>query len=174
MLINVKDSTMVRPAEETPRRALWNSNLDLVVLNFHLPSVYFYRPPNAVASNSFFDANIMKEALSKVLVPFYPVAARLRGDDDGRVELYCNGQGVLFVEADTAASVNDFGDFAPTFALRQLIPAVDYSAGIETYPLLLLQVCFLLLLLLHFRQTLLSFFIFIFLIQFRTFSIFIL
>jgi shikimate O-hydroxycinnamoyltransferase len=173
MLINVKDSTMVRPAEETLRRALWISNLDMLVVNFHTPSVYFYRPPNAAASNSFFDANIMKEALSKVLVPFYPMAARLRGDEDGRVELYCDGQGVLFVEADTAASVNDFGDFAPTLALRQLIPAVDYSAGIETYPLLVLQVCcvFLFYLLFHFRQTLLSFFV---LIQFRTFSIFIL
>ncbi|GAU31866.1 hypothetical protein TSUD_114770 [Trifolium subterraneum] len=140
MLINVKDSTMVRPAEETPRRALWNSNVDLVVPNFHTPSVYFYRP-NAGASN-FFDAKIMKEALSKVLVPFYPMAARLRRDEDGRIELYCDGQGVLFVEAETTASVDDFGDFAPTLELRQLIPAVDYSAGIETYPLLVLQVTY--------------------------------
>ncbi|RDX63119.1 Shikimate O-hydroxycinnamoyltransferase, partial [Mucuna pruriens] len=136
MLINVKQSTMVRPAEETPRRALWNSNVDLVVPNFHTPSVYFYRPNGA---SNFFDANVMKEALSKALVPFYPMAARLRRDDDGRVEIYCDGQGVLFVEADTTASIDDFGDFAPTLQLRQLIPAVDYSAGIETYPLLVLQ-----------------------------------
>ncbi|WJX75004.1 shikimate O-hydroxycinnamoyltransferase [Trifolium repens] len=133
---------MVRPAEETPRRVLWNSNVDLVVPNFHTPSVYFYRPPKAAASNLFFDAKIMKEALSKVLVPFYPMAARLRRDEDGRVELYCDGQGVLFVEADTTASIDDFGDFAPTLALRRLIPAVDYSAGIETYPLLVLQVTY--------------------------------
>lgn len=141
MLINVKESTVVRPAEETPRKALWNSNVDLVVPNFHTPSVYFYRPNG---TSNFFDAKIMKEALSKMLVPFYPMAARLRRDEDGRVELYCDGQGVLFVDADTTASVDDFGDFAPTLRLRQLIPAVDYSAGIETYPLLVLQVRFLL------------------------------
>ncbi|XP_058780366.1 shikimate O-hydroxycinnamoyltransferase-like isoform X3 [Vicia villosa] len=139
MLINVKNSTMVRPAEETPRTALWNSNVDLVVPNFHTPSVYFYRPNGA---SNFFDANVMKEALSKVLVPFYPMAARLRRDDDGRVELYCDGQGVLFVEAETTATVDDFGDFAPTLRLRELIPAVDYSAGIETYALLVLQVTY--------------------------------
>ncbi|XP_027341165.1 shikimate O-hydroxycinnamoyltransferase-like [Abrus precatorius] len=139
MIINVKVSTMVRPAEETPRRALWNSNVDLVVPNFHTPSVYFYRPNGA---SNFFDAKILKDALSKALVPFYPMAARLRRDDDGRVEIFCDGQGVLFVEADTTAAIDDFGDFAPTLQLRQLIPAVDYSAGIETYPLLVLQVTY--------------------------------
>nr|BAF49305.1 putative acyltransferase [Clitoria ternatea] len=139
MLIKVKESSMVRPAEETPTRALWNSNVDLVVPNFHTPSVYFYTPNGA---SDFFHAKILKDALSKTLVTFYPMAARLRRDDDGRVEIFCDGQGVLFVEAHTTASVDDFGDFAPTLELRQLIPSVDYSAGIETYPLLVLQVTY--------------------------------
>lgn len=137
MIINVKASTMVRPAEETPRRALWNSNVDLVVPNFHTPSVYFYPPTGAA---DFFDAEVMKQALAKALVPFYPMAGRLRRDEDGRVEIDCNGEGVLLVEAETTGVIDDFGDFAPTLELRQLIPAVDYSGGIETYPLLVLQV----------------------------------
>ncbi|KAJ7962737.1 hydroxycinnamoyl-CoA shikimate/quinate hydroxycinnamoyl transferase [Quillaja saponaria] len=137
MIVNVKESAMVRPSEETPRRALWNSNVDLVVPNFHTPSVYFYRPTGA---SNFFDAKILKEALSKALVPFYPMAGRLRRDEDGRVEIDCNGQGVLFIEAETSGVIDDFGDFAPTLELRQLIPAVDYSRGIESYPLLVLQV----------------------------------
>lgn len=130
---------MVRPSEEVTQRTVWNSNVDLVVPNFHTPSVYFYRPNGA---SNFFDAKVLKEALSKVLVPFYPMAGRLRRDEDGRVEIDCDGQGVLFVEADTGGVVDDFGDFAPTLELRQLIPAVDYSRGIETYPLLVLQVRF--------------------------------
>ncbi|KAK7349093.1 hypothetical protein VNO77_06177 [Canavalia gladiata] len=137
MIINVKESTMVRPEEKVARRVVWNSNVDLVVPNFHTPSVYFYR---ASGASNFFDARVLKEALSKVLVPFYPMAGRLRRDEDGRVEIDCDGQGVLFVEADTGAVIDDFGDFAPTLELRQLIPAVDYSQGIETYPLLVLQV----------------------------------
>lgn len=84
MIINVKESTMVQPAEETPRRGLWNSNVDLVVPRFHTPSVYFYRPTGA---SNFFDAKVLKGALSKALVPFYPMAGRLRRDDDGRIEI---------------------------------------------------------------------------------------
>lgn len=138
MIINVRQSTMVKPAEETPQTALWNSNVDLVVPRFHTPSVYFYRPTGA---KDFFDAEVMKTALSKALVLFYPMAARLKRDDDGRIEIDCNGEGVLFVEADTPASVDDFGDFAPTAQLRQLIPTVDYSGGLSSFPLLVLQVC---------------------------------
>ena len=107
----------MRPAEETLRRALWNSNVDLVVPNFHTPSVYFYRP-NRVSN--FFDAKIMKEGISKTLVPFYPIAGRLRRDEDGRVEIDCNGEGVLFVEAETNGVIDDFGDFAPTLEFRPM------------------------------------------------------
>ncbi|KAM0033328.1 putative quinate O-hydroxycinnamoyltransferase [Helianthus debilis subsp. tardiflorus] len=139
MKIEVRESTMVRPAEETPRIRLWNSNVDLVVPNFHTPSVYFYRPNGAA---NFFDPAVMKEALSKALVPFYPMGGRLKRDEDGRIEIDCQGQGVLFVEAESDGVVDDYGDFAPTLELRQLIPAVDYSQGIESYPLLVLQVTY--------------------------------
>ncbi|CAA0408551.1 unnamed protein product [Arabidopsis thaliana] len=139
MKINIRDSTMVRPATETPITNLWNSNVDLVIPRFHTPSVYFYRPTGA---SNFFDPQVMKEALSKALVPFYPMAGRLKRDDDGRIEIDCNGAGVLFVVADTPSVIDDFGDFAPTLNLRQLIPEVDHSTGIHSFPLLVLQVTF--------------------------------
>ncbi|KAJ4958728.1 hypothetical protein NE237_025839 [Protea cynaroides] len=109
IFIEVKESTMVRPAKDTPQRKLWNSNLDL-------------------------------ETLSKALVPFYPVAARLNRDGDGRVEISCNGEGMLLVEAETSSVIDDFGDFAPPTELNLLIPVVDYSDDISSYPLLLSQV----------------------------------
>lgn len=156
MKIDVKDSTLVRPAAATPSVSLWNSNVDLVVPNFHTPSVYFYRPTGAA---NFFDTAVMKAALGRALVPFYPMAGRLKRDEDGRIEIDCNAEGVLFVEAESDGVVDDFGDFAPTLELRRLIPAVDYSQGISTYPLLVLQVCsrcyFLILLLLDFNVKLL-------------------
>ncbi|CAL9091478.1 unnamed protein product [Musa textilis] len=139
VVINVRRSTMVRPAEPTPRRQLWNSNPDLVVPRFHTPSVYFYRPDG---SADFFDAAVMRDALARALVPFYPMAGRLGRDEDGRIEIDCNGQGVLFVEANTDASVDDFGDFAPTMELKQLIPKVDYTDDISAFPLLVLQVTY--------------------------------
>lgn len=130
---------MVRPAEETPLRRLWNSNVDLVVPSFHTPSVYFYRPNG---SSNFFDPQVLKDALSRVLVQFYPMAGRLGRDEDGRIEINCNAEGVLFVEAETPSLIDDFGDFAPTVELRQLIPAVDYSKDISFNPLLVLQVTY--------------------------------
>ncbi|KAG5133557.1 hypothetical protein JHK82_024745 [Glycine max] len=96
--------------------------VDLVVPNFHTPSVYFYTPSRV---SNFFDAKVMKEALSKALVPFYPMAARLCRDDDRLMEIYCDAQGMLFVEAKTTAAIEDFGDFSPTLELRQLIPSSD-------------------------------------------------
>eukprot|EP00268_Persea_americana_P065676 TRINITY_DN8812_c0_g2_i1.p1 TRINITY_DN8812_c0_g2~~TRINITY_DN8812_c0_g2_i1.p1 ORF type:complete len:436 (-),score=42.68 TRINITY_DN8812_c0_g2_i1:338-1645(-) len=139
MMINVKESTMVRPAQDTPRGSLWNSNVDLVVPRMHTPSVYFYRPNGAT---NFFDAQMLKEALSKALVPFYPMAGRLKRDEDGRIEIDCNGSGVLFVEAVTDANIDDFGDFAPTMELKRLLPVVDYSGDISSYALLVLQVTY--------------------------------
>lgn len=136
MKIDIKDSTLVPPSGATPAVSLWNSNVDLVVPNFHTPSVYFYRPSGAV------DTAVMKAALGRALVPFYPMAGRLKRDEDGRVEIDCNAEGVLFVEAESDGTVDDYGDFAPTLELRRLIPAVDYSLGISTYPLLVLQVCY--------------------------------
>ncbi|PKU62909.1 hydroxycinnamoyltransferase 1 [Dendrobium catenatum] len=138
MIIKVKETAMVRPAEETPRQRIWNSNLDLVVPRFHTPSVYFYRRPEG--AEGFFEAARLKDALARSLVPFYPMAGRLARDEDGRIEIDCNADGVLFVMAETDSTVDDFGDFAPTMEMKQLIPKVDYTDDISSFPLLVLQV----------------------------------
>ncbi|KAM6602399.1 hypothetical protein CsatA_022008 [Cannabis sativa] len=93
---------------------------------------------------------ILKQSLSKVLVPFYPIAGRLvrpvhvheLGGQGHRsqTEIDCNEKGVLFVTAETTAVIDDFSDFAPTPQLRSLTPTVDYSLRISSYPLLLIQV----------------------------------
>ncbi|KAL7099562.1 hypothetical protein ACP275_09G092000 [Erythranthe tilingii] len=131
MKLDVKNSTLVRPAAETPRVSLWNSILDLVMPNFHVPIIYFYRRPTAAAAADFFDA----AALARVMVPFYPVAGRLKKDVNGRFEIDCNAEGALFVEAESDGRLDDFGEyFAPTSELRRLVPAVDYSLDISAYP----------------------------------------
>ncbi|XP_042472146.1 shikimate O-hydroxycinnamoyltransferase-like [Zingiber officinale] len=122
VVINVLRSTIVQPAEATPKRRLWLSNLDLVTPHHHTLFVLFYRPDG---SANFFDAAVLRDALSQ----------------DGRIAIDCNGEGVLFVEADAETTVDDFGDFAPTRELEQLIPKLnaDYTNGISAFPLLLLQ-----------------------------------
>ncbi|KAE8718000.1 Shikimate O-hydroxycinnamoyltransferase [Hibiscus syriacus] len=139
MEITIKESTIVRPAEDTPKRSLWNSNLDVVMPRYHLPTVYYYKNPNA--SSGFFDTLKLKDALSKVLVAFYPIAGRLRLDENGRIEILCNGEGVLFVEAETSSIMDHLvGDFTDSSQVLRLVPKVDYSGGVSSSPLLILQV----------------------------------
>ncbi|KAG6413263.1 hypothetical protein SASPL_125971 [Salvia splendens] len=136
MKIDITDSTMVRPASETPGGSVWLSNLDLLSpANYHTLSVHFY-PHDG--SGDFFDAAALKEALARALVVFYPYAGRLKLNDSNRLEIDCNGKGVLLVEAESDGTLEELGDFAPRPDLN-LIPKVDYAKGISTYPLMLFQ-----------------------------------
>ncbi|KAL5774987.1 hypothetical protein ACOSP7_012544 [Xanthoceras sorbifolium] len=105
------------------------------------PRVFFYRPISTSSSN-FFNAQELKESLSKALVLFYPLAGRLGHDENGRIEIKCNAEGALFVEADTDSALDDFNDFAPSSQLSHLLPKIDYSAEISSYPLLISQVTY--------------------------------
>ncbi|PIA45900.1 hypothetical protein AQUCO_01600270v1 [Aquilegia coerulea] len=138
MIVTVEDSTIVQPFEETPRQTLWISNVDQL-FRFHMPTVYIFKPDG---SSNFFDADLLRGALSKVLVPFYPVAGRLKKDKNGRLEIECNGEGALFVEAYTESNLADLGDFEPSMELMKLIPSLGKGQDIFSSPLMLLQVTY--------------------------------
>ena len=93
MAVEILESCMVTPGESaTPKHGVWLSNLDLLVARSHTPTVYVYRPSPGPA---FFSPDVLKAALSKVLVPFYPLAGRLARDGAGRPEIHCTGDGAL-------------------------------------------------------------------------------
>ncbi|KAE8658129.1 Shikimate O-hydroxycinnamoyltransferase [Hibiscus syriacus] len=138
MEITIKETTMVTPCEETPKTNLCVSNIDLVMTVYHISTVYFYKPNG---SSTFFDTKVLKEALSRILVSFYPVAGRLGNDENGRLQIVCNGEGVLFIEAETSSVMDDLvKDFTDGSKVPQLVHKFDYSGGISSYPLLGLQV----------------------------------
>uniref|UniRef100_A0A6N2LI65 Uncharacterized protein n=1 Tax=Salix viminalis TaxID=40686 RepID=A0A6N2LI65_SALVM len=135
MKINTKESIIVRPHQDIPQHRLWLSNIDLLHPRYYLPTVYLYRPNG---SSDFFEAEVLKEALRKVLVNPCWKAGK---DENGRIEINCNGEGVLFVVADTDSTTEELGEFMPSMKLRQLIPTVDTNLeDISRNPLLLLQV----------------------------------
>ncbi|KAI5313828.1 PREDICTED: shikimate [Prunus dulcis] len=139
--VSIKESTMVKPAEEsTPRGSLWLSNLDLQYSPYHTSNVYFYR---SSGDENLFDLVVLKQALSKALVLFYPMAGRYKlNDENGRMEIDCNAEGVLFVVAESISAIDDFGDFVLNPNLRELIPGVDYASGISSFPIFASQVTY--------------------------------
>ncbi|KAH6812760.1 hydroxycinnamoyl-CoA shikimate/quinate hydroxycinnamoyl transferase [Perilla frutescens var. frutescens] len=139
MKIVMKESVMIKPMEETPNDSLWLSSLDLVMpVTYHTRFVYFYRSGGGAAGAAIFDAAMLKAALSRALVEFYPFAGRLKIDDNGRIEINCNAEGVFFSVAECDATIDDLGGFSPRPDIS-LVPTVDYSRGISSFPLFLLQ-----------------------------------
>ncbi|KAK8641064.1 hypothetical protein V6N13_010494 [Hibiscus sabdariffa] len=136
MKVSVKGKIMICPAQHTPKEIHWLSNLDMVMTPLHVPVLFFYKPNS---SSGFFKSQVLKEALSKVLVPFYPMAGRLGCDENGRFQIICNAEGVVWVEAETTARIDDLGGFTPSSKLRELVPTVDYSRGTGSYPLFMVQ-----------------------------------
>ena len=50
---------------------------------------------------------LIKQALSKVLVHYYPLANRLQHVDNGKLVVECNGEGVIFQEVDADVKLGD-------------------------------------------------------------------
>ncbi|PON92357.1 Transferase [Trema orientale] len=158
----MKRGCMVRPAEPTWRGRQSLSELDQINTLTHTQIIYFYRPPNTWLTPHDVVYDTLKSSLSRVLVPFYPLAGRLRQiiandnnkprRESSRLELDCNGDGVEFFEAELSAELAEFGDkdnnhtsnknnylFTPSPNYRYLFPVVDYSQPIEQIPVLFIQ-----------------------------------
>ncbi|XP_038975450.1 putrescine hydroxycinnamoyltransferase 1-like [Phoenix dactylifera] len=122
-MVEVVESGFVVPGEETPKQEIWLSNLDLWFGRHHTATVYVYRPNG---DPNFFSVEGLKAALGKALVSFYPMAGRLVVNRDGRLEIQCTGEGVLFVVARSNLTLLDFEDFTPSMDVRPLlVPPVE-------------------------------------------------
>ncbi|GJM98738.1 hypothetical protein PR202_ga15773 [Eleusine coracana subsp. coracana] len=139
--VEVVTSELVAPSEPTPRRALWLSNLDLSARNGYTPTVYFFRRgATGEEDDGFFSAEVLRAALARALVPFYPFAGSLGTGPDGRAEIDCNDEGALFVVARSTAALDEYCEgFAPSTKMGDLFVPKSESADGRA-PLLMLQV----------------------------------
>ncbi|XP_051115189.1 rosmarinate synthase-like [Andrographis paniculata] len=135
--IAVKQSAVVKPSEPTPAAILNLSNLDSIFPRIMYGRVLlFYRHSDASAT-AFLDSAVLKSALSRALLHFYPFAGRLTADQNNCIQINCNGDGALFVEAECDATLEELGFFPRSDV--SLIPAADHSKPISEKPLFLVQ-----------------------------------
>ncbi|RDX76205.1 Spermidine hydroxycinnamoyl transferase, partial [Mucuna pruriens] len=139
MPVTFKGSYTVRPMEATCCERVALSEWDQIGTITHVPTIYFYRPTQNSLSQDSTITSTLKHSLSRVLVPFYPLAGRLHWISNGRLELDCNAMGVRFIEADSSSSLEDLGDFSPSSEYHYLVPSVDYTLPIHELPLVLVQ-----------------------------------
>ncbi|GAU48000.1 hypothetical protein TSUD_404770 [Trifolium subterraneum] len=87
--------------------------------------------------------DVIRKALSKTLVFYYPFAGRLREEGPSRILMVdCNDEGVLFIEADADVRLEEFGDaLHPPFpCLDELLYDVPGSSEVLNTPIMLIQV----------------------------------
>lgn len=135
---------LVAPAKPTPHEFKPLSDIDdQEGLRFLIPVLQFYK--NVPSMHGRVDpAKVIKAALAKALVFYYPFAGRLREGPGRKLVVECTGEGVVFVQADADVSLEQFGDaLQPPFpCLEELIFDAQGSAGVFNSPLLLVQVTF--------------------------------
>ncbi|KAJ0021748.1 hypothetical protein Pint_30872 [Pistacia integerrima] len=135
---------LIVPAESTPQEVKKLSDIDdQEGFRFQVPVIFLYRnnhPSPAMEGRD--PVKVIREALSQALVFYYPLAGRLREGENRKLLVDCNGEGVLFIEADANFSLDELGDeIHPPFpCLDELLYNVPGSDGILGCPLLLIQV----------------------------------
>ncbi|KAK8711429.1 hypothetical protein V6N13_146711 [Hibiscus sabdariffa] len=128
--------SLVVPSQQTPSGKLDLSFIDKVpVLRCYTRTLHVYKHgPGA--------SKVIKEALSKALVPYYPLAGRLKESDANQLHVECSGEGAWFVEASADCTLDAFDYFdTASFAIPfdELLPdQVPKSEGME--PLVQMQV----------------------------------
>ncbi|KAL9243570.1 hypothetical protein vseg_017442 [Gypsophila vaccaria] len=136
---------LIPPAKPTPNESLQLSDLDSInTLRVQLSWIQFYKNCDNVGPylSSLGPSKVIKDAIAKALVLYYPLAGRVRETREGKLVVECTGEGVLFVDARVGVSLDDFGrPLHPPFpCLDELLYHVSGSSGILHCPLLHIQV----------------------------------
>ncbi|XP_030937016.1 benzyl alcohol O-benzoyltransferase-like [Quercus lobata] len=132
---------LVSPAKPTPNEFKQLSDLDdRDSLRFQIPIIQFYKYNPSMQGRD--TVKIIREALSKTLVFYYPFAGRLREGPGAKLMVECTGEGVMFIEADADVSLDQFGHaIHPPFpCIDELLYDVPGSGEMLNCPLLLIQV----------------------------------
>ncbi|KAJ4824090.1 hypothetical protein Tsubulata_016441 [Turnera subulata] len=139
--VHRREPELIPPAKPTPHELKPLSDIDdQDGLRSQVPGVRFYRSNPSMQGKD--PVKLMREAIAKTLVWYYPLAGRLREGPNRKLIVECTGEGILFIEADAQVTLAQFGDtLPPPFpCFEELLFDVPGSSGILNCPLILVQV----------------------------------
>ncbi|KAF5823521.1 putative benzyl alcohol O-benzoyltransferase [Helianthus annuus] len=131
---------LIAPATPTPREVKLLSDIDdQKGFRYVLPIIQFHhRNPKMGNKNP---ASVIREALAKVLVFYYPLAGRLKEGPGEKLMVDCTGEGVLFIEAEADVTLEQFGKtLHPPFPCVEKLICIPSYRGILGSPLVYIQV----------------------------------
>ncbi|KAL7166535.1 hypothetical protein ACSBR2_037245 [Camellia fascicularis] len=136
-----QDPKLLVPSKPTPHELKQLSDIDdQEGFRFQVPAIMFYKNNPSIEGKD--PVSVIREALAKALVFYYPFAGRLVEGPNRKLSVDCTAEGVLFIEADANVELNWLGDTVGPGCpyLEELLYDVPGSDGIVGYPLLLIQV----------------------------------
>ncbi|KAM1145388.1 hypothetical protein ACFX19_038043 [Malus domestica] len=129
---------LITPAKPTPRETKFLSDIDdKESLRFQVSVIMCYKNSPSL-NESRNPIKVIREALSRALVYYYPLAGRLRERPNRKLMVDCNGEGILFVKASADVTLEQLGD--KISLLEEFLFNFPGSDGIIGCPLLLVQV----------------------------------
>ncbi|TVU07214.1 hypothetical protein EJB05_47259, partial [Eragrostis curvula] len=125
---------LLGPSEATPGGTLLLTAMDTALASLPMVALFIFDRPIDQA------AETIRRALSRALVPYYPVAGRLDGTAHG-LTIACTGEGVAFVAALASCTLQDarLTEPRPAVSLEELTPTYAGQYTMDP-PLLLMQV----------------------------------
>lgn len=133
---------LITPAKPTPQETKFLSDIDdQEFLRFQVPIIMCYKDNPSLNKNRN-PVKVIREALSRALVYYYPLAGRLREGPNRKLVVDCNGEGILFIEASADVTLEQLGDkiLPPCPLLEEFLFNFPGSDGIIGCPLVLVQV----------------------------------
>ncbi|KAH9290285.1 hypothetical protein KI387_034402 [Taxus chinensis] len=137
--VKLHEHALIKPAEPTENHVYFLSNLDQNIAVI-VQTVYCYpaREEDRVENPGL----VIKEALRKVLVHYYPLAGRIGLSPEGKLNVNCNAEGAVFVEGEADCRLEDLGDMCKPdpSTLGRLVYTVPDAKNILEIPPLAAQV----------------------------------
>ncbi|KAL3683964.1 hypothetical protein R1sor_001986 [Riccia sorocarpa] len=115
------------------------SNMDRLMPSIYEQAYFVYE---STKGRSFGDIVLsLKRTLAEVLVPFYPLAGRMRNPEDGIYNVHCDGTGAEFAEAYADCDLEELDYHQPSPELgRKLAPVRIFASEDGSLPPVCIQI----------------------------------